>query len=151
MEQKSQILKSRSIILKWLFQTGVMVCLGLAFISLWFFIPDLIHDDGLFISNRILSFGDVPQGWKGSLAFHARNVSAEPVRILGARSSCTCALIEDLPITLAPGEARELNVRIRADGELGSVSQAISLYTSVVSQSEIKLVVRGNIMPVRAD
>jgi len=44
--------------------------------------------------------------------FTLRNVTRSPVRVMGAEASCGCMIARGLPVTLDPGEAREITLRV---------------------------------------
>ncbi len=50
----------------------------------------------------------------GSATFQIRNYSNQSIRILGAKASCRCVALDDLPITLTPGTSGDLHIRMKA-------------------------------------
>ena len=137
--------------IRWAMQTTAIAGAGVAAMSLWAAIcfgslsmaATYLAGDRLLFDGRTKWFGSVEQGWEGALTFRTMNAAGRPVRILGARSSCTCALVDNLPITLAPGELKSLDVRVQTTNETGKFDQTIYLYTSYAPQNEVALTVRG--------
>lgn len=41
------------------------------------------------------------------------------IRVLGAKATCRCVAIDDLPLTLNPGETKAIEVRLFASSETG--------------------------------
>lgn len=72
------------------------------------------------------------------VTFKIANRGSEPVRILGCQASCTCIIPDDIPFTLVPGEARDLEFSIRNDAKTSkpglptssTVRYKITLFTS---------------------
>ena len=54
------------------------------------------------------------------VSFTVKNFSLAPVNVIGARSSCSCLGVVDLPILIGPGESKLLRVRLfpRKKGEV---------------------------------
>ena len=57
------------------------------------------------------------------------NRTDKPVRITGGTSDCSCIATQDLPLTLAPGEARQLAVKVRLPGTAGFFNRKAWLWT----------------------
>jgi len=59
--------------------------------------------------------GEIPAGRTSAAEFVVQNLTRKPVTILGARSSCQCTVVNDLPLTLAARERRSLRISVRPD------------------------------------
>lgn len=60
-----------------------------------------------------------------------QNLTFQPLRIAGARSTCTCQTIGGLPVVLRPGQTQELLVRTMIpSGGPDTYSQSIELYAN---------------------
>jgi hypothetical protein len=54
------------------------------------------------------------QGDTVKAKFMVRNITRQPLRLLGANTSCICTIVEqDLPMDLEPGESKSLTVQMR--------------------------------------
>jgi len=62
--------------------------------------------------------------------FTLRNVTRSPVRVMGAEASCGCMIARGLPVTLDPGEAREITLRVVVGppGANGTFSKSTRLF-----------------------
>lgn len=69
-------------------------------------------------------------GEMASAAFPVRNVTREGVKILGAETHCGCAAVTNLPLTIPPGEWRDLKFRVETSLEDAGmpISQDARLY-----------------------
>jgi hypothetical protein len=54
--------------------------------------------------------GTIQAGVKHSAAFRLRNLASQPVTVIGAEASCYCTVVGSLPLTIPPGEEREVAV-----------------------------------------
>lgn len=61
--------------------------------------------------------GRLQGGQTASISFDLTNYSHQDVRILGAKTTCNCVALEDLPLELAPGTTGTVHVKLRARGE----------------------------------
>ncbi len=70
----------------------------------------------LLATNSAQYAGSLADGETGTVAFELTNYSRQPVRILGAKSTCRCMALDDLPMTLPPGQSERVRVRLKARG-----------------------------------
>jgi Protein of unknown function (DUF1573) len=77
------------------------------------------------------ALGVVQKGEERSTKFRLKNWSGEAVRVFGARSACTCVVVEDLPVDIPPGGEHRIAVRFRAKAKSGAISERIRLYTNM--------------------
>jgi hypothetical protein len=66
----------------------------------------------LFIEPDLLDLGTTRAGDTRTVVVRATNYSAQPVRIIGGNSDCSCVATRDLPVTVGAGETRELTIQI---------------------------------------
>jgi dolichol-phosphate mannosyltransferase len=60
--------------------------------------------------------GYLDDGEVGTATFELANHGREPIRILGAKSTCRCVALDDLPMTIEPGQRGRIRVRVKARG-----------------------------------
>ncbi|MDP1560890.1 MAG: glycosyltransferase family 2 protein [Pirellulaceae bacterium] len=93
----------------------------------------------------VLQRGDVVEGqWR------LQNISGKKVRILGARNSCRCVVVEDLPLTIDPQAVQTIRFRIYGNVADGIRKEAIELYfddPSFRRRLEVVFVVRSGGQP----
>jgi hypothetical protein len=68
----------------------------------------------LLATNSAQYAGSLPDGETSTVAFELTNYSRQPIRILGAKSTCRCVALDDLPITLPAGQTGKIRVRLKA-------------------------------------
>jgi hypothetical protein len=89
--------------------------IGLA--SLAFGSPDAalarLRGERISIRPRTVNVGRVEPHQRIEVTVEVVNRTDRPVRLIGGTSDCSCVTINDLPTTLAPGEARQVSVEVR--------------------------------------
>ncbi len=83
----------------------------------WFGSLDAAH--GFLLGQTVLVdsankfAGEVKQSEFVDVSYVLKNLTAEPIRVLGANASCSCIAILDLPATVEPGGKRAIRLRVR--------------------------------------
>lgn len=62
-------------------------------------------------------------GEKAVASILIHNQASQPVSISGAEVSCFCTTVHGLPLTMMPGEERELQITIDTEGMIQGVNQ----------------------------
>lgn len=80
-----------------------------------------------------LTCAPIRPGATGDVEFTVRNVSWSAVKIIGANAQCDCLVVDSLPLELASGASRQLNVRVRVDQneKRDRFEQAVGLYVNL--------------------
>ncbi len=102
--------------------------------------------DRLIVDATNKSFGTLRSNSDGTLVFQIRNLASRPITVLGARSSCTCTAVENLPLTIQPRETHPLKIRIRPGKKTGDIDEKVSLFSDFSIQTELILKVVGKIV-----
>ncbi len=76
-----------------------------------------------------------------TIAFQLTNTSSQPIRVLGARSSCTCVMATGLPLNVAPGATKTLEVRFKPKKLDVPLSESIRVFTDRPGQQIIPLTI----------
>lgn len=59
-----------------------------------------------------------------------RNVSDRPIRLVGGTSDCSCTVLRDLPVTIAPGGAAAVGIQLHiVSAESGQLTRTVFLRT----------------------
>lgn len=92
-------------------------------------------------ANR--SVGILKAGEIRTATFTLNNYSNHVTTLLGARTNCACAVVDELPLRVFPSESRDISVRIRGGSRTGKFVEAIALYTDEPSVPLLRLEVTG--------
>ena len=88
-------------------------------------------------------------GSEHELRFMIRNLGSHPIHILGASSSCTCAVVGEKPREILPGVSRPIFVSLHVDRATDIVGR-VTVYTDDPDHRELYLDLRAKgIAPVR--
>jgi hypothetical protein len=89
----------------------------------------------------LIDTGVSKSGEKAVASVHVQNKASQSVSISGAEVSCFCTTVHGLPLTLKPGEERELRVTIDTSGmEQGLNMQRFRFFTDLLSDTPYCLV-----------
>jgi hypothetical protein len=113
---------------------GLAFCAGLiGLASVAYGSPDAalarLRGESLSIRPGIVDVGRGEVGQTLEATVEVVNRTDKPVRIYGGTSDCSCIATQDLPLTLAPGEARRLTVMVRLPGTPGFFNRKAWLLT----------------------
>jgi Protein of unknown function (DUF1573) len=92
------------------------------------------------------SVGIVGRREERAVFFKLTNMSNRVVRILGAKSSCTCLVVDQLPVVVPPHGAFRLRIRVRPKSRPGQIAERVTLITDREGQGELDLKVRGRVV-----
>ncbi len=87
-----------------------------------------LRGDSLIPDAYLKSFGSTLVGSETEVRFRLWNRTGRVIRILGAKTSCTCLVTSELPRDVAPGGRTDLMVTVRAK-KPGSLSQSLQVIT----------------------
>jgi len=120
-----------------------LVCLYLAATSL----SDV---PGLVATADEIDLGDLEREQVIPARFEVTNATAQKVKLLRVRATCSCVVAKPSKWVLDPGEGLVLNVRYKAGREFGPLEQLVFLeYATGVSTSYLTVRFRANIVATR--
>lgn len=98
-----------------------------------------LRGDTLAITPAYVDFGTGKPGETLEATATVSNWTDQPVRILGGTSDCTCAAIDDFPLTIPPGEKASFRVRLRIINiSSGHLIRTLTVRTDHPSRPEIR-------------
>jgi hypothetical protein len=106
-----------------------------------------IAGDRPLVNSTVRSFARIAEGEERSFNFEIVNFTGKPVTILGFRSSCTCVLVERLPLVVPAGNKERVNVVLNSQGKSGPLEGIIILYTSCPRKPQLGLKIVGDVSP----
>jgi len=138
---------------RWLLLTAGMVCIGLVILLVvaryrYGSIDGMLAylaGAPLLVDSSARSFGRIPAASKTRLSFVITNPGIRPVKILGYSSSCTCAMVTGLPLTIIPSGRRTIEVRISAKSKVGDYDEVATLFLDDPDHKTMRLRITGTI------
>ncbi len=88
-----------------------------------------LRGESLTVESSVSEVGEGLQGEQRPFTIHLRNHTDRPLRVVGGTTDCSCLATDDLPITVPPGEARPIDVRMKFSGGIGRFQHRFVLYT----------------------
>lgn len=99
-----------------------------------------LRSESLSVSPLFLDLGDVRPGESRKASIAVRNRSQQPVHLLGGTLSGVWSVVEDLPLTVEPGETRGVTLRLKVpQSEPGILTYPVVFWTSDAAQREIRV------------
>jgi hypothetical protein len=105
-----------------------------------------LRGDPVHVLESVVDLGERPAGERAEAACVVWNFSRDPVRILGSRTSCSCVVIDGLPMTIPPRSKKAIRVDVAVDSEPESFEQKAAFYTDQPEVEEFifRVVGRGS-------
>ena len=91
-------------------------------------------------TSRAVDFGAAAAGTEAVGRVTLRNLTGQPIRVIGGTSDCSCTAIHDLPLLVPANDTQSLAVYFRLPNELGAVSRLIWLYTDDPAAPLVELI-----------
>lgn len=92
------------------------------------------------VSPFTTDLGSRPVGEVVVFQLSVANHSGKEVRLVGGSASCSCAVLDELPLDIPAGERRDVSVRAAFKGTPGRFQHEVMLYTD--HQDQVQLVAR---------
>lgn len=89
------------------------------------------------LAPAIYDLGSAAEGQTKAFEVRLLNYSMKPVRIIGGSSSCSCTVIDELPLTVPSGGETTVSIRARFVGTPGRFQHKYVLYTDSHEESSI--------------
>jgi hypothetical protein len=93
--------------------------------------------DDVAIEPETISIGRGPSGETTDVDFRLVNLGDKPVSILGVSARCPCVRLDNLPLTVQPGQVRTVTARAAWTGGEGSFHRRFVLYTDSERQPTV--------------
>ena len=92
------------------------------------------------------SFGELAPHEQRNITFTLTNIGSRKVTLVGARSSCACAIVADLPMSLEAAGSRSVKVTVRGVPNPGDVRETVEFFTDYPGQARLLVQIRGRIV-----
>jgi Protein of unknown function (DUF1573) len=93
--------------------------------------------DPLVVDDPVKSMSGIRPGDRVTLRYALTNLSRHPIRLLGVSTSCSCTVVNDIPMVLAASETRSVTAAITTSERQSAVNGSIRLYTDDLRCAEI--------------
>jgi hypothetical protein len=97
----------------------------------------------LLVDRAAKSFTLGPGEGVGRVEFVLSNHFDRPIRVLGVRTSCTCTVAGDVPMTIPAGGRRPLEVVVKVQPEARAVDESVVVLTDAPGRRGLALRVTG--------
>jgi len=103
-----------------------------------------LQGEQLVVEPSSMDLRDVPCGERKKLSFRVKNLAAEPVHLLGANSSCSCLVTNDLPTIVPANGSCEIHAEFVVPSEAGKFTKDLVVYSELESQTYLVVQISGN-------
>jgi len=100
----------------------------------------------LVVEGGVRDLGDLPLGSEHEVRVTIRNLGRSSIRILGAKSSCSCMAAADKPRGVPPGESRAILIHLHVDRE-SEIAGEVTLYTDEPNRPELPIGLKARGVP----
>jgi hypothetical protein len=109
-----------------------------------------LRGERISVQPRLVDMGGGQPGQTLQAAVEIVNRTDQPVTITGGTSDCSCVTTNELPITIAPGESRQVAVDVRLPANPGFFNRKAYLWTNCPGARRLLFGLTGKIeAPVR--
>lgn len=105
-----------------------------------------LRGESLTVEPECFDLGKGAKGQCRAFQISVTNHTGHPIRLVGGTDSCPCVVIDELPLTIAPGASVELPLRARFAGTPGEFRQQYVIYTDDDYQPEVVARFRGRVV-----
>ena len=102
-----------------------------------------VQGKSLAVAKTEVTFGTTSKGADPVIEIPIANLTSGPIEVVGARVTCSCLDVENVPFALPPGESRSLRIRVVTSRKKGKVGEKVTVYTNSKTQPQIRLNVTG--------
>lgn len=105
-----------------------------------------VNGQRILVDPPLQAFGDVVEGRTVSANFILRNEAFQRITIQGAKVSCGCAVVSDLPCVIEPGGSRSIGLSVVPPKDNDQFAGTVSLYTDDRGTPVIALGYQGRVV-----
>ena len=106
-----------------------------------------LNGDRILVAHSVSDLGVFEPKQIKNTRFVLFNCGSKAIQIVGSRSTCSCVMTSDLPMTIPPGSKTNLVVKVHPSQPEGSFSERLTLYSDLNRQHTIDLTVEGIVIP----
>ncbi|MEZ6034945.1 MAG: DUF1573 domain-containing protein [Planctomycetaceae bacterium] len=99
----------------------------------------------LLFSPMSIELGDVSETPVVETKIRVINVSAKRLSVLGSQRSCVCIGLDEFPVEIAPGETRDLRIKIGTAKTAGRFEHHIRFFVNDGRYTEVEVKIIGDV------
>lgn len=99
----------------------------------------------LLFSPMCIELGDVSETPVVETKIRVINVSAKRLSVLGSQRSCVCIGLDEFPVEIAPGETRDLRIKIGTAKTAGRFEHRVRFFVNDGRYTEVEVKVTGDV------
>lgn len=107
---------------------------------------DYVRGDRLLVDARVQSLGPAPAGSSRVISYTLRNFASHSIAVQGARTSCACAVVTDVPFVIEPGGSHTLGLSLVVSGVRERLDGSFTLYTDDPDVPKLELGYVGRVL-----
>jgi hypothetical protein len=104
-----------------------------------------LNGQRVFVHPADVKFGQKAPNETIDLPVELSNRSARALTILGAQMQCSCVSTDTFPISVAPGRAHTLSIKVHLPASEGPFEQQIIFFTDHTDVSQFRVHVSGDV------
>ncbi len=102
-----------------------------------------LNNKEIFIADRNVDLGRIRFKEHYRHTFPVDNISNHAIKLLGVQLSCSCMVVESVPLTIPAHGSHDLSVEINLKKETPDFSESLTLFTDSPIQPRLVLTIRG--------
>jgi hypothetical protein len=107
-----------------------------------------LRNERLSVSPWLVDVGEGAPGETREAAVELTNRTDEPIRVIGGTADCSCTVLGDLPVTIAPGESQSITIQMRLPKSEGVFSRKAKLTIDDQGFKQVGFRLTGRIVKV---
>ena len=105
------------------------------------------RNERLSVNPAMIDMGEGSPGETRTAAVELTNRTDQPIRLIGGTSDCSCTVLDDLPVTIPPGEAHSISITMRLPNAPGSFNRKAQLSIDDQGFTRVGFRLTGRIIP----
>jgi len=101
--------------------------------------------DLVYLSPSYKDIGSHPQGAVAKIQFGIVNKSNYPIKVIGGRVSCNCAILNNLPLIVPANESLDVDIEMNFIGKNGVFTHTFYLFTDSNKNNQLNGIVTGRV------
>ena len=137
----------------WLLQTLIVTTLALAITAMFVKLRfgrisaalGFLRGQHIVATESEKSLGEIQPGETRDVLFDVTNTTTRPLTLIGATTTCSCTVVENLPLTIPGASEQTVRVRVRIREKDGPWSEKLQLLTDDSAQPRLTLRLVGHL------